>query len=198
MQRYNRTNFTSSSVAKQLIAAVKEVLIQGHSAYLANRQGKRWMRASVHGENFQGTFHKQSFEFYAGSGQDVGELIFQASFEWPHELQDEFFQVLGELTRLKDHVWNVACDRRAAEDARKEAEARDQKAAEMYLLKQAGATHKGTDSLGKTVYLSYKKGWFGFGKTITRIYKVEPALFGGLQVHSQEVNGEAFTMGGFL
>lgn len=198
MQRYNRTNFTSSSVAKQLIAAVKEVLIQGHSAYLANRQGKRWMRASVHGENFQGTFHKQTFEFYAGSGQDVGELIFQASFEWPHELQDEFFQLLGELSRLTDHLHNVVAKRVAEAQAKADKEARDNTAAELYILKQAGATHKGTDSLGKPVYLSYKKGWFGFGKTITRIYKVEPGLFGGLQVHSQEVNGEAFTMGGFL
>lgn len=198
MQRYNRTNFTSSSVAKQLIAAVKEVLIQGHSAYLVNRQGKRWMRVSVHGENFQGTFHKQTFEFYAGSGQDVGELIFQASFAWPHDLQDEFFQAMGELERLKDHVWNVACDRRAAEDARKEQEARSTKAAELYLLKQSGATHKGTDSLGKVVYLSYKKTWFGFGKTVTHVHRVEPGMFGVTKVHKQEVNGEAFTITGIL
>lgn len=198
MQRYNRTNFTSSSVAKQLIAALKEVLKQGHSAYLANRQGKRWMRVNVNGENFNGTFLKQHFEFYAGSGQDVGELIFQASFEWSHELQDEFFQLNGELSRLKDHLWTVVCDRWAAEDARIEQEARSNKAAELYLLKQAGATHKGTDSLGKTVYLSYKRTWFGFGKTITRAYRVYSDDIAGITVHSQEVNGEAFTIGGFL
>lgn len=198
MQRYNRTNFTSTSVAKQLIAACREVLEQGHSAYLANRQGKRWMRVSVHGENFQGTFLKQNFEFFAGSGQDVGGLIYQASFEWSHELQDEFFQLQGELSRLKDHVWNVACARRAAEEARKEAEARDQKSAELYLLRKAGATHKGTDSLGKVVYLRYKRAWFGFGRTITHVYSIEESLFGGLQVGWQEVNGEAFTIKGIL
>lgn len=198
MQRYNRTNFTSSSVAKQLIAALKEVLEQGHSAYLANRQGKRWMRASVHGENFQGTFHKQTFEFNAGSGQDVGDLIFQASFEWPHELQDEFFQLLGELSRLTDHLHNVVTKRVAEAKAKADKEARDNKAAELYLLKQSGATHKGTDSLGKVVYLSYKRSWFGFGRTITHMHSIEERAFGGLQVNRQEVNGEAFTIKGFL
>lgn len=198
MQRYNRTNFTSTSVAKQLIAACREVLLQGHSAYLANRQGKRWLRVSVHGENFQGTFLKQHFEYNAGSGQDVGELIFQSSFEWPHELQDEFFQLQGELSRLTGHLHRVVELRKVAEQ---EAAIRLQEfnqQAELYLLRKSGATHKGTDSLGKVVYLSYKRAWFGFGRTITTVYNIEAGQLGDTKVVYQEANGEAFTITGIL
>lgn len=198
MQRYNRTNFTSTSVAKQLIAAVKEVLIQGHSAYLVNFQGKRWMRVSVHGENFQGTFHKQNFEFYAGSGQDVGELIFQASFDWASDLQDEFMGLMGSLALLTDHLQHIVSARKAKALAVAAEKLRERKAAEVYLLRKSGATHRAFDSLGKPVFLSYKRSLFGFGKTVTTVYQIETGATGTINVLSQKVNGEAFTIGGLL
>lgn len=200
MQRYNRTNFTSSSVAKQIIAAMREVLLQGHSAYLANRQGKRWMRVSYHHESTQrdSLDYSQHFNFFCGSGQDVGNLIFQATFEWPHELQDEFFQVMALMARLPKHLHLVIEERDAAAKAAIERKLKDDTEARLYLLKRAGATHTAKDSLGRTIHLGFKRNWFGLGKTVTRAYYIEPRLHGGLQVVGIIVSTDAFTVGGML
>ncbi|WYW04206.1 hypothetical protein Kallioja_00008 [Pseudomonas phage vB_PpuP-Kallioja] len=99
MQRYNRTNFTSAAFAERLIAAMRGALSDGYAHYVENRHGQRWLRVDVKPDEFGG----YTFQFLAGSGQDVGSLILQACFVWSEETERAFSGLLAELYTRTEH-----------------------------------------------------------------------------------------------
>lgn len=99
MQRYNRTNFVSAAFAERLIAAMRGALNDGYAHYVENRHGQRWLRVDVKPDEFGG----YTFQFLAGSGQDVGHLILQAIFVWSKEAEAAFSGLLSELYTRSEH-----------------------------------------------------------------------------------------------
>ncbi len=116
MQRYNRTNFTSAAFAERLIAAMRGALSDGYAHYVENRHGQRWLRVDVKPDDFGG----YTFQFLAGSGQDVGSLILQACFVWSEEHERAFSGLLSELYTRSEHPLLTARRR----DAELEAESK--------------------------------------------------------------------------
>ncbi|WYW04258.1 hypothetical protein Kompost2_00008 [Pseudomonas phage vB_PpuP-Kompost-2] len=114
MQRYNRTNFTSSAFASRLIAAMQGAMTDGYAHYVENRHGQRWLRVNVvslEGDN------GYTFQFLAKNGQEVGHLILQALFVWSNEAERLFTGLVNELYTRKEHPL-VTARRRDAEAER--------------------------------------------------------------------------------
>lgn len=99
MQRYNRTNFTSTAFAGRLIDAMKGALTDGYAHYVENRNGQRWLRVNVIPTDNGG----YTFQFLAGNGQEVGHLILQAAFQWSKEIEATFSGLLSELYTRSEH-----------------------------------------------------------------------------------------------
>ncbi|WGH28267.1 hypothetical protein 10P302A_gene0007 [Pseudomonas phage 10P302A] len=99
MQRYNRTNFTSSGFAVRLIAAMQGAIHDGYAHYVENRQGKRWLRVNVVSEGDNG----YTFQFLANNGQEVGHLILSALFVWGDDLERQFSALMSELYTRTEH-----------------------------------------------------------------------------------------------
>lgn len=99
MQRYNRTNFTSTAFAGRLIDAMKGALSDGYAHYVENRKGHRWLRVNVVPCEFSG----YTFQFLAGNGQEVGHLILQAAFQWSKEAEQAFSMLLNEVYTRMEH-----------------------------------------------------------------------------------------------
>lgn len=153
MQRYNRTNFVTRTVAQNIVAAMSVALKDGLQHYVENKRGQRWLRVCI--KPVEGSDSRFTFEFRAGNGQDVGHLIFQALFIWDRDLESEFSTLLAELYGFTKHPFWVA-KQKALDEHRNMV-----KAQHKYHLSQLGVTHSFRTPAGST-YLGYwKRSWYG-------------------------------------
>lgn len=114
MQRYNLTNFTSITVAANILSAMQEAYRTGLAQYVANRNGRLWLRVDIkqddHGRNY--------FQFLTDSMQEVGHHLLKAAlFHWPRGDEREFSGLNAALYRLPKHPLDIIID--AQEEAAK-------------------------------------------------------------------------------
>lgn len=205
--RLNYTAFTSASMALKITSAMSHCLSTGEVVRVANRRGKEFLLVAIIKDRWGYTFSFRSMYDDA----EVGDLILKAHHEWPESFSNLFWQLTASSYDLTEHPF-VTASKEALEvlerwDIDPEAEQaalyllRDrlkQQRAKDALHKMAGATHKATDGLGRVVYLSYKKSWFGLGKTKTIKHVLEENSEGLWDEYKMKVNGEAFTIQGVL
>lgn len=219
--KLNYTAFTSASMAQKVTDAMYKCLETGEVVRVANRRGKEELFVTIAKDSLGYTFRFFSMYDHA----EVGDLILKAHHGWDEPHSVAFWSMLSATYELTEHPliterkrseeslksWNmaqeeirVACksDVGAAPIAANLVHALDsmrQQRTVDQLHKNLGATHKATDSLGRVVYLSYKRSWFGLGKTKTKLYETRfDALNGSWSSHILDVNGSAFTIQGVL
>lgn len=204
--KLNYTAFTSASMAIKITAAMAHCLSTGEVVRVANRRGKEFLLVTIGKDALGYTF--RFFSMY--DHEEVGHLIFKANHEWPESSSNMFWSLMSTTYDLTEHP--VISERKRADVALAAnwVHAMDSSAsgAQIFLAlqhrtkdqihKQAGATHKATDSLGRVVYLSYKRSWFGLGKTKTIKHVLEVNSEGLWDEYKMKVNGESFTIQGVL
>ena len=211
--KLNYTAFTSASMALKITAAMSHCLTTGEVVRVANRRGKEFLLVAIVKDRLGYTFSFRSMYDDA----EVGELILRAHHEWPESSSNFFWQLAAASYELTEHPF-ITASKESMEDCCKPdvglaanlAHALDSSASGAIQLlqreqrtkdqihKQAGATHKATDSLGRVVYLSYKRTWFGLGKTKTIKHVLEVNSEGLWDEYKMKVNGESFTIQGVL
>ena len=95
--RYNRTNFVSARVVTGIIAAIQAVIASSIPQYIEDRKGQRWLRVAL--TMLDG---KPQLEFFARNGQEVGDVILQASFDWHADDLTEFSQLLVKVYAMAE------------------------------------------------------------------------------------------------
>lgn len=199
--RLNYTAFTSASMALKITAAMSHCLSTGEVVRVANRRGKAFLLVAIVKDRLGYTFSFRSMYDDA----EVGELILRAHHEWPESSSNVFWQLAAASYELTEHpfvtvskeAYEVPVDITAS-GVQVFSELLEQQRVKDALHKMAGATHKATDGLGRVVYLSYKKSWFGLGKTKTIKHVLEENSEGLWDEYKMKVNGEAFTIQGVL
>lgn len=205
--KLNYTAFTSASMALKITAAMSLCLSTGEVVRVANRRGKEFLLVAIIKDRLGYTFSFRSMYDDA----EVGELILRAHHEWPESSSTFFWQLAAASYELTEHPF-VTASKKALEVLEKWAIDPEAEQAALFLLKdrlreqrtkdqihkQAGATHKATDSLGRVVYLSYKRSWFGLGKTKAIKHVLEVNAEGLWDEYKMKVNGESFTIQGVL
>lgn len=178
-QRYNRTNFVTSSVAAKIIEAMTNARADGLQHYVTNKHEQRWLRVCI--KPVEGCASGFTFEFLAGNGQDVGHLIMQALFVWQDSFVVAFGQLLSELYSVTAHPYELA----------KAAVLREQRQARadhlIGSLKDRGVTHSFRTPAGITVFGRFVRSWFGrkgfeviadaTGNAFMRPYKLDAEAF---------------------
>lgn len=205
--KLNYTAFTSASMALKITAAMSHCLSTGEVVRVANRRGKEFLLVAIVKDRLGYTFSFRSMYDDA----EVGALILKAHHEWPESSSNFFWQLAAASYELTEHPFITASKQDLETMERWHINPEDEQAA-IYILrdrleqqrtvdqihKQAGATHKATDSLGRVVYLSYKRSWFGLGKTKTIKHVLEVNSLGLWDEYKMKVNGESFTIKGVL
>lgn len=199
--RLNYTAFTSASMALKITSAMSHCLSTGEVVRVANRRGKEFLLVAIVKDCLGYTFSFRSMYDDA----EVGELILKAHHEWPESSSNFFWQLAAASYELTEHpfvtvskeAYEVPVDITAS-GVQVFSELLEQQRVKDALHKMAGATHKATDGLGRVVYLSYKKSWFGLGKTKTIKHVLEENSEGLWDEYKMKVNGEAFTIQGVL
>lgn len=199
--RLNYTAFTSASMALKITAAMSHCLSTGEVVRVANRRGKEFLLVAIVKDRLGYTFSFRSMYDDA----EVGELILKAHHEWPESSSNFFWQLAAASYDLTEHPFITASKKAyevpvdiTASGVQVFSELLEQQRVKDALHKMAGATHKATDGLGRVVYLSYKKSWFGMGKTKTIKHVLEENSEGLWDEYKMKVNGEAFTIQGVL
>ena len=205
--KLNYTAFTSASMALKITDAMFHCLETGELVRVTNRRGKGCLLVATVKDRLGYTF--RFFSMYGH--EEVGDIILRASHEWPESTSRSFWEMNSTVYDLTAHPY-VTASKKALEDyckadvglatnlvhyldaqlLQREQRTKDQ------IHKQAGATHKATDSLGRVVYLSYKRSWFGLGKTKTIKHALEVNSEGLWDEYKMKVNGESFTIQGVL
>ena len=211
--KLNYTSFTSASMALKITAAMSHCLSTGEVVRVANRRGKEFLLVTIGKDALGYTF--RFFSMY--DHEEVGHLLFKAHHEWPESSSNVFWSMMsatydltehpfttvakmangiliegGAPVSVKDNVFTSVSGEQVFSELREQQRTKDQ------IHKQAGATHKATDSLGRVVYLSYKRSWFGLGKTKTIKHVLEVNSLGLWDEYKMKVNGESFTIQGVL
>lgn len=160
MQKLNETSFAHEATGKAIISAMVKAIETGHSQYLENRRGKRWMRVDIKSERGMESYRKAGrtasgyravdlcvFQFLDRNAQDCGyEITRAAFFYWSEELMREYERLTAMVASLKEHplVTNRRETQRKQEDAAKEKQRMDallRVAAHKRQLRREGATH---------------------------------------------------------
>lgn len=208
--RLNYTAFTSASMAQKITSAMSHCLSTGEVVRVANRRGKEFLLVVIVKDRLGYTFSFRSMYDDA----EVGELILKGHHSWPEEYSQAFWSLASASYDLTAHPF-VTASKKALEDMHEYCKAdvglaanivhhidhqilMEQQRVKDALHKMAGATHKATDGLGRVVYLSYKKSWFGLGKTKAIKHVLEENSEGLWDEYKMKVNGEAFTIQGVL
>ena len=208
--KLNYTAFTSASMALKITAAMSHCLSTGEVVRVTNHRGKGCLLVATVKDRLGYTF--RFFSMYGH--EEVGDIILRASHEWPESTSRSFWEMNSTVYDLTEHPWIT--ERKRSEEALEECckagadiaanlvhaldaqlLQREQRTKDQ-IHKQAGATHKATDSLGRVVYLSYKRSWFGLGKTKTVKHVLEVNSEGLWDEYKMKVNGESFTIQGVL
>ncbi|WAT31148.1 hypothetical protein [Pseudomonas sp. GXZC] len=185
LTKLNVTAFASDSLASKILKAVDDLLTSGAEQYLENRNGKRWLRV-----DFVERDGKQNLQFLAYNGQEVGDIIAQSSwFHWSRPLEIRFAALLKavyelvehpEVTKKKRDEMEAAKAKRAQWNLQRARSARVTTAENRVRLharaKQMGATHIIRTDAGKYYFASFKKGFFGLGKTVITVYPKDGAM----------------------
>lgn len=205
--KLNYTAFTSASMALKITAAMSHCLSTGEVVRVANRRGKEFLLVAIVKDRLGYTFSFRSMYDDA----EVGAMILKAHHEWPESSSNFFWQLAAASYELTEHPF-ITVSKQALETLERWNINPEDEQAAIYILrdrleqqrtvdqihKQAGATHKATDSLGRVVYLSYKRTWFGLGKTKTIKHVLEVNSEGLWDEYKMKVNGESFTIQGVL
>lgn len=216
--KLNYTAFTSASMALKITAAMAHCLSTGEGVRVANSRGKEFLLLHIAKDRLGYTFRFYSMYDHT----EVGDLILRASHSWPESSSRSFWEMNSTVYDLTEHP--LITERKRTTEARQEfrqkhleiakaantvimfknntvstdySQSREQRTKDQ-IHKQAGATHKATDSLGRVVYLSYKRSWFGLGKTKTIKHVLEVNSEGLWDEYKMKVNGESFTIQGVL
>lgn len=220
--RLNYTAFTSASMALKITAAMSHCLSTGEVVRVANRRGKEFLLVAIVKDRLGYTFSFRSMYDDA----EVGGLILKGHHIWPDEYAQAFWSLTSASYDLTEHPFVTVSKRdigihleNGASVLVKDNEVTytipaglavnmvhhidhkmliEQQRVKDALHKMTGATHKATDGLGRVVYLSYKKSWFGLGKTKTLKHVLEENSEGLWDEYKMKVNGEAFTIQGVL
>lgn len=116
MHTYNLTNFTSATVANNILGAMQEALKTGLAQYVTNRRGRVWLRVDIKRDELNRMF----FQFLTDDMQEVGHHLLKAAlFHWSREDEREFSGLNAALFRLTQHPLDAILDAREAEQARK-------------------------------------------------------------------------------
>lgn len=202
--KLNYTAFTSASMALKITAAMAHCLSTGEPVRIDNRRGKEFLLLHIAKDRLGYTFRFYSMYDHA----EVGDLILRASHSWPESSSRSFWEMNSTVYDLTEHP--LITERKRSMDALKAFEVvfangpkltsaiHSEQRTKDQIHKQAGATHKATDSLGRVVYLSYKRSWFGLGKTKTIKHVLEVNAEGLWDEYKMKVNGESFTIQGVL
>lgn len=150
---FNRTNFVTATFVEKLLEAMRYALATGYAHYVENRHGQRWLRVTV--LYTDSPTDRLSFQFLAGRGQNVGDLILQALFHWHPDHEREFSRLLGELYAMTEHPYTV--NRRAAIAAQKLLREQEHKE----YLKSQGITHSFRTPSGITYLGRWERSWWG-------------------------------------
>ena len=199
--KLNYTAFTHASMALKITAAMAYCLSTGEAVRVANHRRKEFLFVAIIKDRLGYTFSFRSMYDDA----EVGELILKAHHEWPESSSNFFWQLAAASYDLTAHPFITASKKVlevpvdiTASGVRVFSELLEQQHTKDQIHKQAGATHKATDSLGRVVYLSYKRSWFGLGKTKTIKHVLEVNSEGLWDEYKMKVNGESFTIQGVL
>ncbi|KPA96927.1 hypothetical protein [Pseudomonas asplenii] len=180
--KLNVTAFASDSLAQKIINAVDAVLTSGIPQYIANRNGKTWLRVDIKSDIEDR--NKQDLQFMAYNGQEVGDVIARSSWShWSRPLEIRFAALLKAVCELVEHPATALRKRKEEENLKarrtiakvqKERTMRVDIAARRVRLharaKQMGATHVIRTEAGRYYFASFKKSFFGLGKTVVTVY----------------------------
>jgi len=115
MTTYNLTNFTSQTVANNILAAMQEALKTGLAQYVTNRRGREWLRVDIKRDD-NGRLY---FQFLTDTMQEVGHHLLKAAlFHWSRGDEREFSGLNAALYRLPAHPLDILLDEREAEEGR--------------------------------------------------------------------------------
>lgn len=118
MNTYNLTNFTSATVANNILGAMQEALKTGLAQYVKNRRGRVWLRVDIKRDELNRMF----FQFLTDDMREVGHHLLKAAlFHWSREDEREFSGLNAALYRLTQHPLDAILDAREAQMARKNA-----------------------------------------------------------------------------
>jgi hypothetical protein len=158
--KLNVNTFASDSFAQKIIKAMHDVLTSGRSQYVENRKGER--------VDIKDGFVFGGFQILTKWGQDVTQLVDHAS------------RVFWDFQKFLGVCWAVSVarvlkgrklDRDRAAKARNERVERAATRIRLHALaKQAGATHIIRTDAGRYYFASFKKSFFGLGKTVVTVY----------------------------
>ena len=113
---YNLTNFTSASVANNILDAMQETLKTGLAQYVTNRRGRVWLRVDIK----RADSGRMYFQFLTDTMQEVGHHLLKAAlFHWSRGDEQEFSGLHAALYRLTAHPLDTILDERAAKESRK-------------------------------------------------------------------------------
>lgn len=117
MTIYNLTNFTSATVANNILGAMQDALKTGLAQYVTNRRGCLWLRVDIKRDEAGRLF----FQFLTDTMQQVGHHLLKAAlFHWSRADEREFSGLNAALYRLPQHPLDTILDARDAAQARKE------------------------------------------------------------------------------
>lgn len=200
--KLNFTAFTSASMALKITNAMQHCLSTGEVVRVANRRGVEFLLVTIIKDSLGYTFRFLSMYDDA----DVGDLILKAHHSWPESFSVSFWGLLAHTFELTEHPF-ITLSKEHAEKSKGNGKVfaevayrdslHDRKMNDA-IHKAHGATHRATDSLGKVVFMSFKRTWWGLGKTKAYVHQVEIGCM-GLWVDSKtEVNADSFTLQGVL
>lgn len=113
---YNLTNFTSQTVANNILGAMQEALKTGLAQYVNNRRGRAWLRVDIKRDDNNRLY----FQFLTDTMQEVGHHLLKAAlFHWSRGDEREFSGLNAALYRLPAHPLDTLLDAREAEAERK-------------------------------------------------------------------------------
>jgi len=116
MTTYNLTNFTSATVANNILAAMQDALQTGLAQYVMNRRGRQWLRVDIKRDDNNRLY----FQFLTDTMQEVGHHLLKAAlFHWSRADEREFSGLNAALYRLPAHPLDILLDAREAEAKRK-------------------------------------------------------------------------------
>jgi len=113
---YNLTNFTSQTVANNILTAMQDALRTGLAQYVTNRRGRLWLRVDIKRDDNNRLY----FQFLTDTMQEVGHHLLKAAlFHWSRADEREFSGLNAALYRLTAHPLDTILDAEEAARARK-------------------------------------------------------------------------------
>lgn len=110
---YNLTNFTSQTVANNILGAMQEALKTGLAQYVNNRRGRAWLRVDIKRDDNNRLY----FQFLTDTMQEVGHHLLKAAlFHWSREDEREFSGLNAALYRLPAHPLDILLDAHEAKE----------------------------------------------------------------------------------